>query len=168
MFPSMPDTTDLEPTPYIVIRSWKFTMVESDLEKLEYMIPNMLFICFRDHLVERGSVHRPIHWQTRATFSIWNVVDGNSLELEMFLWWIVIFAQLQRWSLCFLGCPVEWRHWRYELPLAGMAPWATFCIWNVVDGNWNLRYFPGGLCMMWYFAVPNVFLMFSGLPTRCY
>jgi len=38
------------------------------------------------------------------------------------------------------GCTLEWRHCRCELLLADRL-WATFCVWNGVDGNWKFVMF---------------------------
>jgi len=87
-------------------------MVESDLEKLEYMIPNIATNASGYSYVF-GSSSRKVDL---AIYELPLADMGNLLHLEwrrwklevvMFPWWIVIFSQFQRCSLCFRGCPVE-------------------------------------------------------------
>ena len=55
---------------------------------------------------------------------------GNLVFLERPRWkleavisytWIVIFSPFQRLFLCFGGCPIEWRHWRHQVPFGDMG-----------------------------------------------
>ena len=45
----------------------------------------------------------------------------RKLEVAIFHTWAMIMSQFQRLFPRFRGCPVEWRHYRHQLPLAHMG-----------------------------------------------
>jgi len=55
----------------------------------------------------------------------------RKLEVAIFHTWAMIMSQFQRLFPRFRGCPVEWRHYRHQLPLAHMG--------NLVCLEWRRR-----------------------------